>query len=142
MGHIPYGYRIQDGRAVVDEGEAARLRKLYENYLSGMALRTAASEAGIDATHGAAKKLMQTGHYLGDAFYPAIIDREIYEKAAAELQRRAAALGRLDRVGKAKTNEVPIKFFFLDIEKHFDDPIKQAEYMYSRIECEVSEWET
>ena len=45
MGHIPFGYRIENGIAVVDEKTAAKLKMLYTNYLSGMALIKAAKEA-------------------------------------------------------------------------------------------------
>lgn len=38
MGHTPFGYRIENGIAVIDESAAAKLRQLYKNYLSGMVL--------------------------------------------------------------------------------------------------------
>lgn len=62
-----------------------------------MALNKAAAEAGIETYHSTAKRLMENPHYLGDDFYPAIIDRETYDKAAEERLRRAGKLGRLDR---------------------------------------------
>ena len=37
MGHTPYGYSIVNGCVTINEGEANKIRKLYENYLSGMA---------------------------------------------------------------------------------------------------------
>lgn len=48
MGHTPYGYSIENGCAAINKDEADKIRKLYENYLSGMALAKAASAAGID----------------------------------------------------------------------------------------------
>ena len=33
MSHVPYGYRIENGKAVIDEEKAAQVRKLYEGYL-------------------------------------------------------------------------------------------------------------
>ena len=41
-----------------------------------MALAKAAAAAGIETYHGTAKRLMENRHYLGDDFYPAIIDQE------------------------------------------------------------------
>ena len=73
MGHTPFGYRIENGIAIIDKPAAAKLRLLYKNYLSGMSLSKAAAEAGIPTYHGTAKRLMETVHYLGDSFYPAII---------------------------------------------------------------------
>ena len=92
MGHTPFGYRIENGTAVIDEPAATKLRQLYKNYLSGMSLSKAAAEAGIPTYHGTAKRLMETAHYLGDDFYPAIIDKETFDKAAQELHRRAILL--------------------------------------------------
>ena len=137
MGHVPYGYRIENGVAIIDEDAAAKIRMLYENYLSGMALKTAAEKAGIDTYHATAKKLMTNQHYLGDDFYPQIIDAETYTRAKEEIAKRAAALGRENIVKKERVFTVPTQFFVLDIDKHFDDPTEQAEYLYSRIECEV-----
>ena len=75
MGYTPYGYKIENGCAIIDEENADKIRKLYSNYLTGMALAKAASEAGIDTYHGTAKRMMENRHYLGDDFYPAIIDK-------------------------------------------------------------------
>ena len=47
MGHIPFGYKVENGKAVIDETSAAKLKMLYTNYLSGMALVKAAKEAGM-----------------------------------------------------------------------------------------------
>lgn len=46
MRHIPYGYRIENGLAVVDEEKVAVVRKLFHNYISGLALILAAEKSG------------------------------------------------------------------------------------------------
>ena len=91
MGHTPYGYSIENGCAAINKDEADKIRKLYENYLSGMALAKAASAAGIETYHGTAKRLMENRHYLGDDFDPAIIVQETFDKAAAVRLERAGA---------------------------------------------------
>ncbi len=68
MGHTPYGYRIVDGRAVIDEAAATQIRELYKNYLSGLSLTNAAKEAGLDLLHSGATRMMRNKHYLGDDF--------------------------------------------------------------------------
>ena len=45
MGHTPFGYKIENGIAVIDQPAADKLRQLYKNYLSGMSLSKAASAA-------------------------------------------------------------------------------------------------
>jgi len=47
MGHTPFGYKIENGIAVIDQPAADKLRQLYKNYLSGMSLSKAAAAAGI-----------------------------------------------------------------------------------------------
>ena len=43
---------------------------------------------------------METAHYLGDDFYPAIIDKATYQKAQEERIRRATKLGRNNIISK------------------------------------------
>lgn len=134
-GHTPYGYRIENGIAVVCEEQAAQIRKIYEGYLGGLSLRNAAKEAGITATHSSVKRLLQNPHYLGDDFYPAIIDREIFDAFEVERQRREEALGRDKRERKTvEAVPAPTSFWMSKPTQTFSDPYQQAEYLYSLIE--------
>lgn len=137
MGHTPYGYRIENGIAVIDEAAAGKLRMLYDNYLGGMALTEAAQQPGIDAYHASVKRLLMTEHYLGDDFYPAIISKEVFDRVQAERVKRAAALGRLDRKSKRKPPKIPTQFSIGAIMEHYDNPATQAEYVYSLLNSEV-----
>jgi hypothetical protein len=103
-----------------------------------MGLMSAAAEVGIEAYHGSVKRLLSNEHYLGDDFYPAIIDEVTFDKAQEEITRRAEALGRNGR--KTKPREIkPFRRFRLgELTEHFDSPVQQAEYIYSQIESEVS----
>jgi len=136
MGHIPFGYRIEDGKAVIDEESAAKLKILYANYLSGMALITAAKEAGIDTYHGTVSKMLANRRYFGDSFYPQIIDEETFHAAQVERKKRAKSLGRDHFVSESTVLEVPSEFSISPVLQHFDDSQKQAEYIYSLIESE------
>lgn len=136
MGHIPFGYRIEDGKAVVDEESAVKLKILYANYLSGMALVTAAKEAGINTYHGTVSKMLANRRYLGNSFYPQIIDEETFHAAQVERKKRAKSLGRDHFVSESHALEVPTEFSIRPALQHFDDPKEQAEYIYSLIESE------
>ena len=137
MGHTPYGYIIENGKAVIDETAAGKLRTLFDNYLNGMSLHTAANAAGIETYHGTVKRMLTSQHYIGDEFYPAIIDEVTFNKVQEELHKRAAVLGRLNRTTKNHQIEVHTKFSIPDIRQQFNNPKQQAEYLYSIIECEV-----
>lgn len=137
MGHTPFGYRIEKGIAVIDEPAADQIRQLYQNYLDGLSLSKAAAEAGIKTYHGTAKRLMENEHYLGDVFYPAIIDEDTYRKAQEERKRRAAALGRNNKKTQKRQIQIPTFFHVGEVTAFYDNPIKQAEYLYNLIESEM-----
>jgi len=139
MGHTPYGYRIKNGKAVVDEDQAAQIRIMYDGYLRGLGLMDAAKEAGMKMYHGSVKRMLQNSHYLGDAYYPAIIDRETFDAALAEQQKRAKALGRVFEPKEIEELQPTVQFSIGRISKKYEDPFKQAEYAYGLIESEVRE---
>ena len=136
MGHTPFGYKVENGKAVIDEPAAEQLKTLYLNYLSGMALVKAAKEAGIDTYHGTVSKMLANRRYLGDSFYPQIIDVETFHAAQTERKKRAKPLGRDHFISESPALEVPTEFSIRPALQHFDDPQKQAEYIYSLIESE------
>ena len=136
MGHTPFGYKVENGKAVIDETSAAKLKMLYTNYLSGMALVKAAKEAGIDTYHGTVSKMLTNRRYLGDSFYPQIINAETFHAAQAERKKRAKSLGRDHFVSESPILDVRIEFSIRPALQHFDDPQEQAEYIYSLIESE------
>ena len=136
MSHTPFGYRIRKGKAVIDEPAAEKIRQLYKNYLTGMSLENAAKEAGIETYHGTVKRMMENRHYLGDDFYPAIIDVDTFTEAMLERQRRMKALGRTERIKSTTQRTAPVNFHFREITVFYDNPVKQAEYLYSLIESE------
>ena len=137
MGHTPYGYRIKNGKAVVDETAAVQIMELYTGYLSGLSLKDAAKKAGINCYHATAGKMLQNKHYLGDEFYPPIVDAETFEKASVEKQRRAEMLGRIREPKDMPETDYAVKFKAKPQVQKYDNPFKQAEYAYSLIESEV-----
>jgi len=82
------------------------------------------------------KRLMETTHYLGDSFYPAIIDKDTYQKAQEERKRRATALGRNNKKTQMRKLQIPTRFHMGEVAALYDNPVKQAEYLYSLIESE------
>jgi hypothetical protein len=133
-----YGYEIKNGAAVIDQIAAGKIRTLYQNYLSGMTLSRAAKEAGINARHGSVSRILENRHYLGDDFYPPIIDRCTFDLAAEERMRRAHKLGRTKGKSKEKPERIPpTRFHRLPANRSFEDPKQQAEFLYSLIESEV-----
>lgn len=92
--HTPYGYQIENGIVVVSEEQAEQIWKIYKGYLGDLSFRKVAKVAGMTATQSLIKRFMQNPHYLGDDFYPVIIDREIFDAFEVERQRREEVLVR------------------------------------------------
>ena len=136
MAHIPLGYKIVDGCAVVDEPTVEQIKATYRYYFEGKSLVDAAKEAGFKMNHATVKRMLSNKKYLGTDYYPQIIDEETIERFLEELTRRAGNLGRLDRKCKERNTTIPISFRFKPAELTFADPFEQAEYIYSLIESE------
>lgn len=137
MAHIPYGYMIKNGRAVIDEEAANRVKKLFAAYLSGLSLMDAAQQAGIKRCHTSIARMLTCMRYLGDGFYPTLIDEDIFKQAEAERMKRARMLGRIYDSATPKTVPVRMHFAAPSPETLYEDPFAQAEYAYSLIESEV-----
>lgn len=137
MSHTPFGYQIANGKAVIDDLAAKQIKVLFQAYLSGYSLTTAAQKAGILTSHAAIGKMLRNTSYLGDDYYPAIIDPDIFESTEIERMRRAKKLGRVYEPKKKSEVVYPTTFYIKEGAEQFDDPFQQAEYAYGLIESEV-----
>lgn len=139
MRHIPYGYRIENGLAVVDEEKADVVREFFQGYISGLALMVAAKKVGLKLYHGSAGRMLRNEKYLGDDYYPAIIDKETFDKAEEIRMSRARALGRVRELDGKRDCIFPTRFSMPAVRTVYENPFEQAAYAYSLIESEVSE---
>lgn len=142
MKHIPYGYRIENGMAVVDEAEADAVQKFFDYYISGLALMAAAEKVGLKLYHGSAGRILRNVKYLGDDYYPAIIDKATFDKAEEIRMGRAKALGRVRELEVKQAEPFPTKFTIPAVKIIYDDPFVQAAYACSLIESEVATYGT
>ena len=138
MAHIPFGYIIENGRAVIDEEAAEQVKELFDAYLSGLSLAEAAKKVGISRFHAGVAKILTNKWYLGDGFYPAIIDEDIFKQAEVERLRRAQMLGRIFEPKEQKKASPKVRFTAPIQGLVYEDPFMQAEYVYSLIESEVT----
>ena len=94
MAHVPYGYRIENGVAVIDEVRGEQIKALFQGYLEGLGLQMLAVRTGISKFHAALAKLLEDRRYLGDEYYPALVDEMTFRKAQEERNCRVERLGR------------------------------------------------
>ena len=85
--------------------------------------------------------MLQNKRYLGDEYYPAIIDQDMFAAVEAERIRRAEKLGRVREPRAKKEVVYPTAFRISESTERFDDPFGQAEYAYGLIEAEVQDSE-
>ena len=100
-------------------------------------MATAAKKAGIKAFHSGIGRMLRNTRYLGDEFYPPIIDKDTFITADAERFMRAERLGRTRKSKQEKEVVYPTTFRMNEGTEEYDDPFGQAEYAYSLIDTEV-----
>lgn len=138
MTHTPYGYRIENAAAVIDEPAAEKIRQLYREYLESGSMRAATTKVGIEKTHSVIGRLLKNEVYLGTDYYPQIVDEEIFEKVQELRDSNAKSQNRIREFEVPP--ELDLKDYKLDrVEEKYTDPYKQAEYAYSMIEEEHNE---
>lgn len=139
MAHTPFGYKIVDGKAEIDEEQALQLNMIYQVYIGGASLTKAAETVGIVSTYSSLGRMLRNRKYLGTDYYPAIIDKKLFEAAEEERMKRAVALGRIYKYPEPE-DEIKQAYSFQlgNVEKKYENPFMQAEYAYSMIESEAA----
>ena len=133
MSIVPFGYRVINEVAVIENKEAVMLKSLFEEYINCGSMLAAARKAGINMTHSKIGLMLKNSTYLGTEFYPRIIDDKIFKEAQ---ETRLKTAQRLRRIKELMTKEkiLPVLEFSIDkIERKYQDPYKQASYAYDRI---------
>lgn len=147
----PYGYKIQDGKAIYDTETAGKIKLLFRWYLEGLSIKEAADRADLKVSRSTAGKILKNHTYLGDDFYPAIIDEETFSRATEEREKRYAALGSFGHT--APVPPVPVRTTFRMVPEEVEPIVteadkrwnqkylenmrscaKRAAYLYSRIQ--------
>lgn len=131
---LPYGYKMENGTAVTEQTEAQKVKELFKFYLDGNSLQTAGKLAEITACHAQIGNMLKNPKYMGDGYYPQIIDKETF----TDVQKLRAQKADTWKTRIRKKEVIPIVFptsFTMGIpDKLSDDPFRQAEYMFSLIE--------
>lgn len=130
---VPFGYRLENGKPVIHEEEANKIRDIYTWYLSGLSFAAAADKTGLNLYHGTVRNMMRDKRYLGTGFFPAIIDEETFIAVEIERLKREKALGRTRLKRRISDAIIHTEFSLTKQEVKYTDPFQQAEYAYSLI---------
>lgn len=100
----PIGYCVKDGKAEIDIKTSALVREIFESYLQGMSTLKIAkllTERGVlnanqkpSWNHGGVGKILENHKYIGDGFYPPLIERHIFEQVQQRRKQQASATGK------------------------------------------------
>ncbi len=102
--HIPFGYRIWNGKAEILPQDAQIVKAIFQAYLKRISTNQIAkglteqrvpnSAHKYSWNHVAIGKILQNKKYLGDDFYPRLISDEAFEKVQKMRRETAEYLGR------------------------------------------------
>lgn len=134
----PYGYRIIDAEAVIDESEAEKVKELYREFLNTGSMRKAAMEVGIDKVHSVIGRILKNRVYLGTDYYPQIIDEALFSAVQKLREKNAGNQNRIHEYKAVEKSEIG-SFHIGSVDKKYNDPYKQAEYAYGLIEEDIHE---
>lgn len=133
MTHVPYGYKIENGVAMIDEPVAETVRALFEKFIECKSMRAAANAAGIEKTHSVIGRMIKNTIYLGTDFYPQIIDEGTFNKAQEIRNGNAKSQNRLGAMKPHAPIPTSFSFELGRVATKYEDPYKQAEYAYSQV---------
>lgn len=132
MRSIPYGYRIENGRAVIDEKEGPIVQQAFQLYLSGQSLRNIGIELGINRFHRGISNILEDKKYLGTEFYPAIVEKALFDEVQ---EVRAKSRKKHARPARLCQEPLILTSFSMDpVKKHLNDPFEQAQYVFTLIQ--------
>lgn len=132
MRSIPYGYRIENGKAVLEPIESDRVRLIFDTYLKTGSLVEVRKASGLDKTHSSFSRILEDPRYRGTDYYPEIIDAKVFEavqKKRKEVKRK-----------RSKRQAIPVipgtRFLLRTMEESEfpEDPSEKAAYIYEKIE--------
>lgn len=103
--HTPLGYRIQNGKAEIEPETAVFVREVFDAYLTGTSTYRIAKDftrRGIlnashkpSWNHGSIGKILENRKYLGDEFYPPLIEQSVFGQVQDRRKQRVQELGRI-----------------------------------------------
>lgn len=133
MAHVPYGYKIESGVAMLNEPEANKIKQLFTSYVKFKSIKKANDIANIDKTHSVVGRLLKNEIYLGNDYFPQIIDKDLFKRAQNIRKTNPRSRARVDRVEHNELQSRKFMFAINEIKPKYNDPYKQAEYAYSQI---------
>ncbi len=113
---IPIGYKMVDGKIVIDGNKAEVIKKIYKDYLDGVSTNKIAeylvakgipnANKKISWSYGSVRRILVNIKYLGDSIHPQIIDEKIFELVQRRRKETAIRLGKIPQLSNPKNQEI------------------------------------
>ena len=114
--HISIGYKLTDGKIVLDKEKAEVVKRIFEEYLKGLSTHKIAqgltAEGFLNANnnpswnHGSVGRILENNKYLGDVIHPQIIDEKTFELVQKRRKSVATKLGRNPQLNSIKNKRI------------------------------------
>ncbi len=114
--HISIGYKLTDGKIVLDKEKAEVVKRIFEEYLKGLSTHKIAqgltAEGFLNANnnpswnHGSVGRILENNKYLGDVIHPQIIDEKTFELVQKRRKSVATKLGRNPQLNSIKNKGI------------------------------------
>lgn len=102
--HTPFGYTFVNGMPAVTEEKRELITQIFEGFAGGLSQQAIAdmlTERGeLNANgkpswnHSTVGKMLSNPKYAGDDFYPAMIEKELFDRVQVEREKRNRQLGK------------------------------------------------
>lgn len=102
--HMPIGYQMAEGKILIDKEKAKIVRVVFQDYATGISTYALAKKLtkleALNANqkpswnHGSIGKILENTRYLGDTFYPAMIEPELFWQVQERREAQRSRLGR------------------------------------------------
>lgn len=114
--HMPIGYKMIDGKIEIETDKANIVKKIFTDYLNGNSLLSIAktlmekdvltANNKVNWTHCSVGKILENAKYIGDEYYPQIIDKNTFEAVQERRKKISNQLGRTSQLNSMKNKTV------------------------------------
>lgn len=114
--HISIGYKLTDGKIVLDKEKAEVVKRIFEEYLKGLSTHKIAQGLKAEGfpnannnpswNHGSVGRMLENNKYLGDVIHPQIIDEKTFELVQKRRKSVATKLGRNPQLNSIKNQRI------------------------------------
>lgn len=102
--HMPIGYKLVDGKVQPDASKINAVKQIFQDYAAGASLQdiagTLTASGFLNASnkpnwyHGSIGRILDNVKYLGDDFFPSLIESDLFERVQCRRKEQCKKLGR------------------------------------------------